>query len=259
MMHDRIVVLDSQISILNHGDVTPVATPLPVMTGEMDIVEEPSSGLYHSPPASIGGTDKLTSSNGVIVLNAIPLRCSPAGLVEECPGIRSLLPCLGLFIAPYGSHGLEILHISFHGAEDHGNPNFGNVQLQGLKISGDPNVPAGQLSFCVDITNVIDPAVAIDMDQRPVVTFPLDSLRPQILNIRDRLNNMLLWARGYGQINRNPPIWEPEWVGCSYILYSVPLKNNVRFSIIWDDESAFFLHAIDFVHLPRGNCGFDFS
>lgn len=228
----------------------------------MDIEGEQSSRLIQplSPISSViteGSTEKKNVSNNVIILNSMPSRCSPKSLVDECPGIRSLLPCLGLFIAPYGSHGLEILHISFHGAEEHSNHNshnFGNVQLQGLKISGDPNVPAGQLSFCIDITNVIDPSVAIEMDLRPVVTFPPDSLRPQILNIKDRLNNMLLWARGYGQINRNPPIWEPEWVGCSYILYSVPLKNNVRFSIIWDDESAYFLHAIDFVHLPQGNC-----
>ncbi|XP_043937677.1 F-box only protein 31 isoform X2 [Protopterus annectens] len=50
----------------------------------------------------------------------------------------------GLFKGTYGSHGLEIVMLSFHG-----------TVAKGTKITGDPNVPAGQLTICVDLTRPI--------------------------------------------------------------------------------------------------------
>lgn len=242
--YEKMIKLDSQINII------------PIEEGQMIIDNECNS---------------VSRSKEITILKSIPSCCSSAVSLPRCE-IRMLLSCLGLFVAPYGEHGLEILHISIH--QDGKNPSMqqfnnlednemqidrvdssqGNIMLQGLKISGDPNVPAGELSFYVDMNNMVDPRAALFADQRAVVTFPPDSRSPEILSLEGRLDSMLFWARGYGQINRNPPTWDPEWVSCSYILYNTPLKNNVRFSIVWDDESDFFRHAIDFVHLPSGDC-----
>ncbi|GFO07016.1 hypothetical protein PoB_003352100 [Plakobranchus ocellatus] len=54
---------------------------------------------------------------------------------------------LGLYTGDYGSHGVEILHLSIS-AE---NPNH----LIGLKITGDPNVPAGNASLIVHLDKPI--------------------------------------------------------------------------------------------------------
>lgn len=47
----------------------------------------------------------------------------------------------GLFKGTYGSHGLEIVMLSFHG-----------THVKVTKITGDPNVPAGQLTLHIDMT-----------------------------------------------------------------------------------------------------------
>ncbi|XP_045149748.1 F-box only protein 31 isoform X2 [Echinops telfairi] len=46
----------------------------------------------------------------------------------------------GLFKGTYGSHGLELIMLSFHG-----------TRAQGTKITGDPNIPAGQQTVEVDL------------------------------------------------------------------------------------------------------------
>ncbi|XP_038662092.1 F-box only protein 31 isoform X4 [Scyliorhinus canicula] len=50
----------------------------------------------------------------------------------------------GLFKGTYGSHGLEIVMLSFHG-----------TQIKVTKITGDPNVPAGQLTLHIDVTRPV--------------------------------------------------------------------------------------------------------
>uniref|UniRef100_A0A452RL42 F-box only protein 31 n=1 Tax=Ursus americanus TaxID=9643 RepID=A0A452RL42_URSAM len=46
----------------------------------------------------------------------------------------------GLFKGTYGSHGLEIVMLSFHG-----------TRARGTKITGDPNIPAGQQTVEIDL------------------------------------------------------------------------------------------------------------
>jgi hypothetical protein len=70
----------------------------------------------------------------------------------------------GLWIGEYGSHGYELLYLSSH--QDAatimtkqtdgsplilrvGQPNLPSIDLVGLKVTGDPNVPSGQATFCV--------------------------------------------------------------------------------------------------------------
>ncbi|XP_053557118.1 F-box only protein 31 isoform X2 [Bombina bombina] len=51
----------------------------------------------------------------------------------------------GFFKGTYGSHGLEIVMLSFHG-----------TVAKGTKITGDPNVPAGQQTLEIDLTRPIN-------------------------------------------------------------------------------------------------------
>ncbi|KAL4624292.1 F-box only protein 31 isoform X1 [Arapaima gigas] len=69
------------------------------------------------------------------------------------PRLPSDLLQPGLFKGTYGSHGLEIVMLSFHG-----------TRARGTKLTGDPNVPAGQLTLDVDLS-------------RPVRLPDLDSLQ----------------------------------------------------------------------------------
>ncbi|XP_006860179.1 PREDICTED: F-box only protein 31 [Chrysochloris asiatica] len=75
----------------------------------------------------------------------------------------------GLFNGTYGSHGLEIVMLSFHGR-----------RAQGTKITGDPNIPAGQQTLEVDLRHRIQLPEAENMHN-------FNELSRLVLEVRERV------------------------------------------------------------------------
>jgi hypothetical protein len=157
--------------------------------------------------------------------------------------------CEGLYTAPYSAHGLEIIHLSFTPNETLAIipncplgviPREGTMRLlwQGLKISGDVNVPAGEISFVLHIPSLpTQPTDAITTASTGGVDLDLDSLvhlntifGESKMFIRDPGDEVDMEGRlqqkqiaacypGYGQINADTSRWAPSWERCYGIIY----------------------------------------
>ncbi|CAN0484933.1 unnamed protein product, partial [Scytosiphon promiscuus] len=56
-------------------------------------------------------------------------------------------------------------------------------QLIGVKVTGDPNVPAGKTSFAIDLEGHCDVDAELEADRRPVVLFlPTGALMANLAN-----------------------------------------------------------------------------
>jgi hypothetical protein len=158
----------------------------------------------------------------------------------------------GLFTAPYGSHGNELLHISLTENEARISEENSDVNeepyyvVDGLKVTGDPNVPAAQLSFTVDVTDSREFYSWIVEDRRPIIFFSNNGVVDATL-MSERQSNIRAAYRGKGQINRLPNVWDPEWVDLTLVIYNDSSSNGATFSIVWDDIGEPYRHLMDFL------------
>ena len=123
---------------------------------------------------------------------------------------------------------------------------------EGLKISGDRNVPAGKLTFVAAPAEPSAEALQQALgDERIIVTFA-NPQEPMQVNLRER--GLTAARAAWGQINVLPGVWEPQWVPhCRLLEYaaaSLPgqAMMPIAFSMLWNDEAR-VAHIIDFTPL----------
>ena len=183
---------------------------------------------------------KTSSSGGDIVryYERISAHCSLNCRIEDVS--EKLLECLGFCTAIYSSHGRELLSVSI----TTGNENIS--MIEGLKVIGDKNVPAGRLSFRVMLNEEVDVDGAIGSDDR-LAFCSISKEEFMMVDLALRRPHIWKWYRASGQINCIQGVWNPEWVGASFIVYHAPLEpQKTIFSILWDDMDHEFRHITDF-------------
>ncbi|CAM9991222.1 unnamed protein product, partial [Laminaria digitata] len=151
----------------------------------------------------------------------------------------------GLWSAPYGSHGLEIIQLSLDpcsAAGGGGGDALLPPQLLGVKVTGDANVPAGKTSFAIDLETQCDVDAELEADRRPVVLFlPSGAL---MANLANRRGQMSFWRKGRGQINRIPGRWSPEWVDVDFVAYKAGFSR--AFSVVFRQPTQAVRVMMDF-------------
>eukprot|EP01036_Dinobryon_divergens_P030679 gene30679-39957_t len=125
---------------------------------------------------------------------------------------------------------------------------FGQLQLHGLKITGDDYVPSGEVSFCINLDREVDPEARLLWRHRRIVYYPNVPYGRENFSVEERLDNIAAWYPGYMQV-AFPGFQHPSWAACQFIMYRNPLANGGRFNIIWDNR----LDATEFRPLFQGN------
>jgi len=156
----------------------------------------------------------------------------------------------GIFVGTYSTHGWEFIHVQFDGSNEN------NRILRGTKITGDPNVPAGQVSFEILIDKPIQLANDILTDSDALIEavsdYELDAGRPNE-NDRDSVKTQHAFALPDGFIERitfvpnhcmgyylaNGQIAGHNFHHPTFInLLFVPFSNDV-FGLLWLNLGAF--------------------
>lgn len=115
-------------------------------------------------------------------------------------------------------------------------------QLFGAKVTGDANVPAGKVSFAVDLEKVCDVDDELEADSRPVILFlPSGAV---MANLSNRRGSIAFWRKGRGQINRVPGRWCPEWVDVDFLVYQT--GSRCAFSVLFRQPTEAVRVIIDF-------------
>jgi len=119
-------------------------------------------------------------------------------------------------------------------------------RLIGRKVTGDPNVPANQVSFTANLMDVQDIESLLDGNAM-VVGIPLSG--PVVVNLAARSVDTVL--DGLGQINRHPGTWAPEWVAASILTYK---DRRDKLSVLWRELDAHWQHIMDLekIYIPHG-------
>lgn len=108
-------------------------------------------------------------------------------------------------------------------------------RLRALKVTGDPNVPSGKISFSLDLTQHVNIAEAVQQDLRPLL-YASSSGVNRVEHIHVAVTRVACWYRGRGQINRIPGDWDPEWVSCSLLVYERPRELSGAVAVLlWED------------------------
>ena len=125
---------------------------------------------------------------------------------------------------------------------------FGHLQLHGWKVTGDENVPSGEVSFCINLDREVDARTRLLWWQRRIAYYPSIPYGRENFSVEERQDNIAAWFSGYMQIAL-PGFRQQSWSPCQFILYRTPLANGVRFNIVWDAR----LSATEFRPLFPGN------
>lgn len=115
-------------------------------------------------------------------------------------------------------------------------------RLFGTKVTGDANVPAGELSFAVAMDKICDINEELEADRRSVILFTTGGA--VMADLSNRRSSIALWRKGRGQINRTPGQWNPEWVDVDFVAYQ-PLAR-CAFSVVFKQPSQAFRVILDF-------------
>lgn len=113
--------------------------------------------------------------------------------------------------------------------------------LCGIKVTGDANVPTGELSFVI-MGNSCDVEEKVEADRRPVVLFTSNGA--VMANLSNRRSWITSWRKGRGQINRTPGQWSPEWVDVDFITYQP--GGRCAFSVVFRQLSEAVRVILDF-------------
>uniref|UniRef100_A0A8D0BML2 F-box protein 31 n=1 Tax=Salvator merianae TaxID=96440 RepID=A0A8D0BML2_SALMN len=98
----------------------------------------------------------------------------------------------GLFKGTYGSHGLEIVMLSFHGKK-----------AKGTKITGDPNIPAGQQTVEIDLAHPIQLPDIENLSN-------FSELSRLVLEVQEQVRREQQQQEEKGQEDEPPPPPEPS-------------------------------------------------
>nr|XP_012321506.1 F-box only protein 31 isoform X2 [Aotus nancymaae] len=128
----------------------------------------------------------------------------------------------GLFKGTYGSHGLEIVMLSFHGR-----------RARGTKITGDPNIPAGQQTVEIDLRHQIQ---LPDLENQR----NFNELSRIVLEVRERVRQEQQQEGGfYGTgLIAGHGFTSPERTPGVFILF-----DEDRFGFVWLELKSFSLYS----------------
>jgi hypothetical protein len=146
----------------------------------------------------------------------------------------------GLFYGIYGAHGDEILHVTATKGE-----NGDYTKLKGLKITGDPNVPAQKVSFLIDLKQRLN---ELPHDPRPIILTTKEGAM-YIADLADLMSRVVVVFRGTGCINIDPAIWDPEYRPLVYIAYVN--SGVVACMLILGNDSVSYRHGIELKRMPN--------
>ncbi|KAL4539794.1 hypothetical protein Ndes2437B_g01854 [Nannochloris sp. 'desiccata'] len=177
-------------------------------------------------------------------------------------------PPPGLYYAIYAGHGLEILQLE----------RIRETRYSAVKLTGDANVPATQISFHFDSStdnvrpgaydNHRDDPFPAASGPRPMVSFAdfmFLNVGHLVVNMEERPVRTVI-SNAQGQINRNPEVWSPELVQATVVVYDYDLDKSVTasdvdldesdravFSVIFEDQGEPYRHVMDFFRcsIPR--------